>query len=98
MQRFAGLGKQGNLGRVAVAARWLALSLCLTALLTGCTRKFFRKQADKEVDHVLAEYPRPQLRRAEWLNLNGMWQFAEAHEGVCPAPYERVFIVSASKC
>ena len=23
----------------------------------------------------LPEYPRPQLRREEWLNLNGIWSF-----------------------
>ncbi|MCB1019688.1 MAG: beta-galactosidase [Acidobacteria bacterium] len=27
-------------------------------------------------DNALPEYPRPQLRRNEWLNLNGMWQYA----------------------
>ncbi len=31
--------------------------------------------------HALVEYPRPQLARAEWLNLNGLWQFAEARDG-----------------
>ena len=32
----------------------------------------------------LAEYPRPQLRRQRWLNLNGVWQlaFAKADEAV----------------
>ncbi|ATY10180.1 glycoside hydrolase family 2 [Amycolatopsis sp. AA4] len=25
---------------------------------------------------VLPEYPRPQLRRSEWLNLNGIWEYA----------------------
>ncbi|MFD1485644.1 glycoside hydrolase family 2 protein [Lacticaseibacillus baoqingensis] len=27
-------------------------------------------------DHPLPEYPRPQLRRANWRNLNGRWQYA----------------------
>ncbi len=26
--------------------------------------------------HVHAEYPRPQLQRAQWQNLNGLWQYA----------------------
>ena len=31
----------------------------------------------KEVtpDNVWKEYPRPQLRRADWQNLNGLWQY-----------------------
>jgi hypothetical protein len=33
---------------------------------------------DVEPEHVLAEYPRPQLVRGEWMSLNGVWQFAEA--------------------
>lgn len=31
-------------------------------------------------DNVLPEYPRPQLKRAEWWNLNGEWQYAICSE------------------
>ncbi len=34
--------------------------------------------------NVLPEYPRPQLVRDEWLNLNGLWQYAEASAGEQP--------------
>jgi hypothetical protein len=34
------------------------------------------------------EYPRPQLERKQWLNLNGIWQFAEARAGEKP-PFQR---------
>jgi len=36
----------------------------------------------KDVDpkHVLAEYPRPQLVRTKWMNLNGLWQYQPATE------------------
>ena len=36
-------------------------------------------QVDKE--HVLPEYPRPQLVRDKWQNLNGEWQFQSAKVG-----------------
>jgi hypothetical protein len=39
-------------------------------------------------DHVLPEYPRPQLERSAWRNLNGVWQFAEAKDGEAP-PFGR---------
>ncbi|MBU0617462.1 MAG: glycoside hydrolase family 2, partial [Planctomycetes bacterium] len=40
----------------------------------------------KEVSptNVLPEYPRPQLVREQWANLNGLWQFAIAQENEPP--------------
>lgn len=35
------------------------------------------------------EYPRPQLRRDSFLNLNGSWDFAVQTEGTPPAAYDR---------
>ena len=32
----------------------------------------------------LPEYPRPQMERAEWMSLNGMWEFADAKPGEAP--------------
>jgi hypothetical protein len=40
--------------------------------------------ADVTPDNALPEYPRPQLVRDRWLNLNGLWQFAGAAEGETP--------------
>src|SRR5690348_13573328 len=34
--------------------------------------------------NALPEYPRPQLTRDRWQNLNGSWQFAEATAGQAP--------------
>jgi beta-galactosidase/beta-glucuronidase len=35
-----------------------------------------RWAADVTPDNVLPEYPRPQLVREQWLNLNGLWDYA----------------------
>ncbi|MFH0990615.1 MAG: beta-L-arabinofuranosidase domain-containing protein [bacterium] len=37
---------------------------------------------------VLPEYPRPQMVRSVWMNLNGLWEFAEAEEHQ-PPPFGR---------
>jgi hypothetical protein len=39
---------------------------------------------DVSPTNVLPEYPRPQLVREQWLNLNGLWQFAIAQENEPP--------------
>src|SRR5437764_2749834 len=39
---------------------------------------------DVSPDRVHAEYPRPQMVREKWQNLNGLWQFAEAKPGEAP--------------
>ncbi len=42
----------------------------------------------KEVspDHVLPEYPRPQMVRAQWTNLNGLWDYAVTPKDAASAP------------
>jgi hypothetical protein len=49
----------------------------LPALLTPWTRSVSRVAP-------LPEYPRPQLERAAWLNLNGQWQYEQAKTGQAP--------------
>ncbi len=44
-----------------------------------------RWSADLEPDRIHAEYPRPQLQRKHWTNLNGVWEFA-AGAGADEAP------------
>ena len=67
--------KQGMILLVAV----LVVCLCLAAgadwkpadgpLVTKWAR-------DVSPDNVHAEYPRPQMVRERWLNLNGLWDYA----------------------
>jgi hypothetical protein len=70
---------------------WRAAAVLAAALSAGAAGAADWKPADgplmtrwaKDVkpDNVLPEYPRPQLRRAAWMNLNGVWQLAFAKEG-----------------
>ena len=39
---------------------------------------------DVSPKNVLGEYPRPQMVRDEWVNLNGLWQYSEASPGEAP--------------
>lgn len=41
---------------------------------------------DVTPDNVLPEYPRPQLVRAQWMNLNGVWQYQPATDSAEALP------------
>lgn len=61
-----------------------AFGLALTGFCTFASaqwepvqgRIMTRWAAEVSSDAPLPEYPRPQLRRDEWLNLNGLWEYA----------------------
>lgn len=44
-------------------------------------------------EHPLQEYPRPQLRRESYLNLNGPWEYAFTRENIEPEEYDGEIIV-----
>ena len=62
----------------------LALVVLLTAAAGGEETKWqiakgplaTRWAKDVSPENVLPEYPRPQMVRKEWTNLNGLWQYA----------------------
>ncbi|MCD8075369.1 MAG: glycoside hydrolase family 2 [Lachnospiraceae bacterium] len=47
-------------------------------------------------EHVLCEYPRPQLRRSDWICLNGTWQYAISKTGKRPGHTEGEIVVPFS--
>src|ERR1700726_4697576 len=83
--------RPGPQGRSALMSA-LKLSPCIRAAVALTAVSFLAaadwKPADgplltrwaKDVtpDKALPEYPRPQMRRDAWLNLNGIWQLAVA--------------------
>jgi len=80
------------MGQTATHKRRRQLTLCLVALsavallVTSCAAESTWKPADSPLytrwatdvspDNVLPEYPRPMMVRKEWLNLNGLWDYA----------------------
>lgn len=47
-------------------------------------------------EHPLPEYPRPQMRRDGYLNLNGVWEYAICDDGEIPDTYDGEIVVPFS--
>ena len=58
--------------------RWIIalVCLCCSSVPAQVPGLHTRWAADVSPDRVLPEYPRPQLTRAAWVNLNGPWDYA----------------------
>ena len=52
-------------------------------------RLLTRWAADVDPTRVLPEYPRPQMVRSRWTNLNGLWEFAILSDSTAPLPFGR---------
>jgi hypothetical protein len=73
-----------------------ALAFCLSALLAlpaladdwkpQTAPLMTRWAKDVSPQNAHPEYPRPQMVRKDWLNLNGLWQLEIAEKGDGPAP------------
>ncbi|MEU3795657.1 AbfB domain-containing protein [Streptomyces fructofermentans] len=66
---FTGLLATGGAAQAAPAAKAAAWTPKPSPMTTPWTNQV-------PVDKPLPEYPRPQLTRSDWLNLNGIWDFA----------------------
>ncbi len=69
--------------------RSLLLTAALPLLLHGAAHAWAQKKAPlmtpwaSQVDpkHPWPNYPRPQMVRTRWMNLNGIWQYQPGHDG-----------------
>jgi len=67
-----------------------AVLVCCALALTVCAQAQWKPAGDKiktkwaeqiNPKNVLPEYPRPQLERTDWVNLNGEWEYAIKPKG-----------------
>ena len=81
----------------------LIVILILTMAQSLCAQDNWKLQTDrisskwaKQVnpESVLKEYPRPQMVREDWMNLNGLWDFAVVDDNANnPLKYSRQILV-----
>ena len=78
--------------------------LCLSGFQTASAQEWQAKQGPMttpwgetlDPDNVLGEYPRPQMEREEWMNLNGVWDLRKGAEDETYDPdfvYDRKILV-----
>lgn len=64
--------------------------------LTGCSQLITRWGRKLDPDCVLAEYPRPQLRRNNYIILNGYWNYSITQNQQKPESYDGKILVPFS--
>jgi len=72
-----------NLKKLFILLLCTGTSLAVHAQTWEARKATLMSKFAKDVDpnHVLPEYPRPQMVRKEWLNLNGLWQYQPGAAG-----------------
>lgn len=83
MNKFAFLTIAATLTSVAAVAQWQPAG--------DRIRTEWAEQLSPE--NVLPEYPRPQMVRTEWQNLNGLWNYAIRPVGEQPGAYDGQILV-----
>ncbi len=80
----------------------LAAALAASALISCASQPEWAPAGDHimttwgenlDPQNVLQEYPRPQMERAEWMNLNGLWEYALTDAAAEPSKYEGHILV-----
>lgn len=72
----------------------LLIALTTSASAQSSSTLRTRWAADVDTASVLPEYPRPQMVRADWQNLNGWWQYAITDSGASqPAAWDGRILV-----
>ncbi len=69
---------------VALCLTWAAGSASAADWKPANGPLMTRWAKDVAPDKALPEYPRPQMVRPDWINLNGLWQFAHAAKDEAP--------------
>src|SRR5262249_42222592 len=78
-----------------------ALLLCVLPVLSFAAQQWYpalgplktRWASQVSTNDVLPEYPRPQMVRKEWFNLNGIWDIAITNKNAQPGPFEKHILV-----
>ena len=90
--------KQNN--KTKMKKNFLLLTALLFSLLANAQwqpagDKIKTKWAEEiDVNNVLGEYPRPIMERSDWMNLNGLWDYAIQEKGLQkPASYDGKILV-----